>query len=124
MPTGILNSERKRGLVDELTRTVFEVDGHPVFTEARPSIRKVHYASTASSTRFRMKIGATIDGHMWSQREVGALIVGPSSSPSCEQDWMRTNIVSPKKTGLLVTIRYYSNPLFMPPDGLQDLYMI
>jgi hypothetical protein len=36
VPTGILKSERKRGLVDELTRTVFEVDGHPVFTEARP----------------------------------------------------------------------------------------
>src|SRR5438128_6272639 len=36
VPTGILTSERKRGLVDELSRTVFEVDGHPVFTEARP----------------------------------------------------------------------------------------
>ncbi|HEY0754377.1 MAG TPA: hypothetical protein VGD98_10475 [Ktedonobacteraceae bacterium] len=80
VPTGILNSERKRGLVEELTRAVFEIDGHPIFTETRPD-------HSAGPLRLYCVFNEVpyedwgYDGNMWSQREVGAFIVGPVSPP-------------------------------------------
>jgi hypothetical protein len=81
VPTGILKSERKRGSVDELTLTVFEVDGHPVFTEARPEHSEGPLRLYCVFNEVPYEDWG-YDGHMWSQREGGAFFVGPSSSPS------------------------------------------
>ncbi len=81
VPTGILNSERKRGLVDELARTLFEVDGHPVLTEARPEYSEGPLRLYCVFNEVPYEDWG-YDGQMWSQREVGAFIVGPSSPQS------------------------------------------
>ena len=81
VPRGLLSEESKRGLVGELTRTLLEVDGHPVFTEDRPghSEGPLRVYSLINEVPYE---DWGYDGHMWTPQELRAFIIGPSSAQS------------------------------------------
>jgi phenylpyruvate tautomerase PptA (4-oxalocrotonate tautomerase family) len=81
VPRGLLDAEHKRGLVDELTRTVLEVDARPVFTEARPghSEGPLRVYSLINEVPYE---DWGYDGYIWTPQELRAFIIGPSSSQS------------------------------------------
>jgi len=81
VPRGVLDDGRKRGLVDELTHVLLEMDGRPVFTEARPDYSEGPLRVYCLVNEVPPEDWG-YDGHMWTPQEVGAFVVGPSSSQS------------------------------------------
>jgi phenylpyruvate tautomerase PptA (4-oxalocrotonate tautomerase family) len=79
VPRGLLNEERKRGLVDELTRTLLELDSHPIFTEARPELSQGPLRVYCLVNEVPYEDWG-YDGNMWTPRELGAFLLGPSPS--------------------------------------------
>jgi phenylpyruvate tautomerase PptA (4-oxalocrotonate tautomerase family) len=81
VPRGLLDDEHKRGLVAELTRTILEVDGRPVFTEARPGYSEgpLRVYSLVNEVPYE---DWGYDGHMWAPQELRDFIIGPSPSQS------------------------------------------